>query len=558
MYLRKKFLVDIFYVLLALELVLAYFYTLDLFKPSYVILFRGATWVRVYKLGLSNQGFYALLPLLAVSLALGMCAYKAGGFRAIKPSKLACYVLAALTVASCLPLLYWVAYTWSPEPLLDCGFSPYRWVSELDAGLFHVYAPVYPLLLLATLYAWLPPAVGKLVKGRVRVRVRCRGVLKTAADCPLSGSARHPCLTLASAILLSIALPLIPYLPAINPEFRPASVDIRYYSRWLGNMLTTDHWSAIEYAFYGMRNGNRPLYLMLLYGLTSLGIPRQVVLNFEALLISPLFALAVYFAAVRLSGDRLYVSLASLAAVLGFNMTVGMFAGYFAAWTALIPFYACIALTPGLEERGLVGCLAASVAMLYIHPWTWSLLMAVLTVHLASKALGSGRLDRRLLAVLLANAAADTLKTLVSPSYGGLTSSATILGNEKRFGVTPLLDLPRSLRRLSTTYVGGLFLNPLHMLLALIGVLSLLGKRDRSSNLIVIWVALVSLVFPFSSVGLQSHLLFAAPFPILIAEGLWTLSRHLGGLNPKLPKALTAFFLVSSLTYAVRALCNLI
>jgi hypothetical protein len=71
-------------------------------------------------------------------------------------------------------------------------------------------------------------------------------------------------------------------------------------------------------------------------------------LNFEALFISPFFTLAVYYAAKRLSGSRLYALFASLAAVSGFNMTVGMMAGFFAAWTALIPFYICVALTPSL------------------------------------------------------------------------------------------------------------------------------------------------------------------------------------------------------------------
>jgi len=104
---------------------------------------------------------------------------------------------------------------------------------------------------------------------------------------------------------------------------------------WLGNMLTSDCWGAVEYAFCGMENGvwngNRPLYLLLLYSLVGLGIPREVVLNFEAVFISPFFTLAVYFTAKHLSGDGLYALLVSLVAMLGFNMAVGMMAGFFAA-----------------------------------------------------------------------------------------------------------------------------------------------------------------------------------------------------------------------------------
>jgi hypothetical protein len=358
-------------------------------------------------------------------------------------------------------------------------------------------------------------------------------------------------------------LPIIPYFPTINPEFKPVSVDILFYSRWLDNMLTVNdwNWSTIKYAFYG----NRPLYLLLLYSLTKLGIPKKIILNFEALLISPLFVLTVYYAAKRLSGDDLYAWLSSLAAVLGFNMTVGIMAGYFAAWTALIPFYICVALTPRLTDgslKSLTIVLVSSIAMLYIHPWTWSLLMAILTLHLASSTLqsfrkGNFKLNRHLLTVLIGNAIADIVKTLTYPSYGGLASSIGALSYSKFFGLEPLLDLPRSLQRLTVSYVDGLFFNPLHMALALVGVLSLSKKGEGLSRLFVIWLAVVSLIFPFSNVGLQSHLLFATPFPILIAEGLWALSRLLASFDSKLPKLFIIFFIVSNLTYTVRALCNL-
>jgi hypothetical protein len=453
---------------------------------------------------------------------------------------------------------------------LEYSLGQYVWVSETGAFIFHVCAPAYPLLMLATLYAWLPPVISRAFKGRIRLSIRCNGAIGKADDHKPSNSTFIERFGLASALLLSVILPIIPYLPSVNPDFKPVSVDIRYYSAWLDYMLTSDCWGAVEYAFYGMENGvwngNRPLYLLLLYGLVGLGIPKEIVLNFEAVFISPFFTLAVYFTAKRSLEDSLYALLTSLAAVLGFNMTVGMMAGYFAAWTALIPFYICVALTPNLAGgslKSLVIILASSIAMLYIHPWTWSLLMATLTLHLASLILASFRkgnfkLDRRLSAILIGNAIADIVKTIICPSYGGLASVTTVLSYSRDFGLEPLLDLPRSLQRLTVSYVDGLFFNPLHMALALIGILSLSKKGDSLSRLFIIWLAVVSLLFPFSRIGLQSHLLFATPFPILIAEGLWALSRLLARFDSKLPRLLQAFFITSSLTYTVRALCNLI
>jgi hypothetical protein len=559
-------LTEVLHILIALELVLACFYLLELFQPNYVILFHGVVWSKVYGLGLVDHGFY-LLSLAVIALILGICIYKFGGFKTVDLSKLAKYVLLILTVVSGLPLAYWIAYIWNPRSLQD---QCLRWLSEFDACIFHVYAPLYPLLLLTTLYTWLLPIIAKAFKRRVRLNIRLCKIMNATSGCYPQDSATMGELGLAFTLFLSIALPLIPYLPPINPEFKPVSVDIRYYSMWLDHMLTSDCWSAVEYAFYGMENGvwngNRPLYLLLLYALIGLGIPRGIVLNFEAVFISPLFTLAVYFTAKRLSEDSLYALLASLAAMLGFNMTVGMMAGFFAAWTALIPFYICVALTSRLTDgslKSLTIVLVSSIGMLYIHPWTWSLLMAILTLHLASSTLqslrkGNFKLDRHLLTVLVGNAIADIVKTLTCPSYGGLASSTAVLGYSRAFGLQPLLDLPRNLHRLTVSYVDGLFFNPLHMALALIGILSLSKKGEGLSRLFVIWLAVVSLIFPFSHIALQSHLLFATPFPILIAEGLWALSRLLARFDSRLPRLLQAFFITSSLTYTVRALCNLV
>ena len=68
--------------------------------------------------------------------------------------------------------------------------------------------------------------------------------------------------------------------------------------------------NALEYAFYGGL-WCRALYMLMLYGLVGLGIPREAVLNFEALPTAPLLTLAVYFSAKRLSGEDSYAAVVS-------------------------------------------------------------------------------------------------------------------------------------------------------------------------------------------------------------------------------------------------------
>lgn len=163
-------------------------------------------------------------------------------------------------------------------------------------------------------------------------------------------------------------------------------------------------------------------------------------------------------------------------------MTVGMMAGFYAAWTAPILFYLCVALTSSLGDSrwALAGVLTASVTLLYIHPWTWIPLMAILAIDLAISMLRSIRkklkLDKNLLAVLIVNGLVDIFKTAISPAYGGVESSIPLAVGVQRSWLNNLLHQPWYMHRLMKSYVNGLFFNPLHVLLASVGALGLLKR----------------------------------------------------------------------------------
>lgn len=558
---KKRLFAETLNLLAALTVILMYFYMLDLFQPYYVILHRGVTWLRIYDIRLTDGDLLGILPLIVVSIIL-IAYYATNGLNTISLVGLSTYSIATLIVINILPLFYWITYMYNPNEQTLTAYDPLPYI---DTGLFHVYAPVYPLLLLATLYAWLPTITIKSLGKNIRLRIKYYKPLNPLINASPSRSTSMERLSLTSIILLSIALPLIPHLPTINPAFKPVSVDIYYYSKWLDNMLTGDAWNAIDYAFYGVGNGNRPLYLLLLYSLTRLGVPRHFVLNLEALFIAPFFALAVYYTAKHLSRDVHYAFFASLAGLLGFNMTVGMYAGFYAAWMALMPFYICVMLTPSIggTNRALIGLIFASIVTLYIHPWTWALMITILTFHLIIQIIssfkrGSLYINKNLLLTLLLNVGMDIFKTVFLTTQGGLISTVTILTKSRVFGFNSLLDLSRNLNRLTNSYVGGLFFNPLHILLALIGVLAISTRRDEHSKLLLLWIIASSLIFPLSDINLQSHILFALPFPIVIAEGLQAISSFTGRFDSKLPNLIQVFFLLSSSIYTVRALCNII
>ncbi|MCD6444740.1 hypothetical protein J7L70_07040 [Candidatus Bathyarchaeota archaeon] len=591
----------------ALDVVLTYLYMLDVFKPTYWSLVHRVMLDRTFNLGILNQGIYGILPIFTVAAALNILPYLIKDTEDRRDDGLAiahtlllmtiplylirleelAWLLPALsglimvsknmnresipgfardlflilTVVEGLTLIYWVIYLWNPRASMEV----FRWILKVEAGFFQIHTYMYPILLLATLYSWvlLPSGIFSILKFRLQNKFECRKA---------ELSKGHPLLRevwtglgLVFTLMLTILLPLIPFCPSLNPHFKPASTDIFYYKMFLENMLNLDYGDAVKYAFYG-QSGNRPLYLLLLYGLTCLGVPKNILLNFEALLIAPIFTLSVYFSAKRFFRKHLCALLASLVGVLGFNMTVGVAAGFFAAWIAMALFYVCIALAVGLDRKRpatLATLITMSIIILFIHPWTWSLLMVTLTLHLIISCLRNVlnrkfSVNMRLLTVLTVNVIADILKTVATPRYGGVETVVDILETGRLIAFKHFLNQSLNLRRLSTSYMGGAFYNPLHMILSLIGTISLLKRGEKSTEFIFVWIVPISLVFPFSTLGLQAHLLFAAPFPLLIAEGLWRCSRLFEKFDTKLPILFQLLFLSSSLSYTLRILCNLV
>ncbi|MEM2465671.1 MAG: hypothetical protein QXL85_08745, partial [Candidatus Bathyarchaeia archaeon] len=97
-----------------------------------------------------DAGVYGLIPLVAIFTAV--CIYTVKGLKGASPVKVALYLLSALIVVNLIPLSYWVSYLYNPPLSIN---QIHGMISELDAELFYICAPMYPLLLMLTVYSWM-------------------------------------------------------------------------------------------------------------------------------------------------------------------------------------------------------------------------------------------------------------------------------------------------------------------------------------------------------------------------------------------------------------------
>src|SRR6266704_5291655 len=185
-------------------------------------------------------------------------------------------------------------------------YLPDPGLSNLNLGLYLLLAPLSALFLLGLLYAWL-------VKLGTRAAVRrsvgfksflqflfvpFRNLLSSLRTVSLSDSARtfkilsHPRLMLAVSLVLSSLLAFVPYRPDLNPNGTLVGIDSPTYVGWINQMTVRPPLHALQYSFVEGLDGSRPLLLIPLYLVASLGISADLVIEYLPMVLAPLLSLS--------------------------------------------------------------------------------------------------------------------------------------------------------------------------------------------------------------------------------------------------------------------------
>jgi len=147
--------------------------------------------------------------------------------------------------------------------------------------------------------------------------------------------------------------------------------------------------------------------------------------------------------------------------------------------------------------------------------------------------------------------------------FGKAVGSAGGLGNFVAPNFMNLFNIQKGLESAIQMWVGGLFGNPLLVMLAVAGMFPIMNLTRRFDRLMLLWVAVLSLVLfivPFDNYFFY-RILYLVPMQILATLGLyWILSKlenemKLGtnGNFQILKIALTTLVLLFLLNYALRS-----
>ena len=431
----------------------------------------------------------------------------------------------------------WVAGGFIPG--LPFGDASWK-ISFVEMQFVNTLYLVAPRIMLIFLLSWLFALLSRhypepIKRWLIALQARPPGTAVLRPGSPLDTVRKSnllPNLLLTLGLALAIYISAYPYLPAVNPGGKIVGVDTPYYLEKLESAR-----GSSAGPFPVALSDDRILLHLLNYALSlSTGDPALTLKILPAVL-SVLLVVSTFFF-VRIATGRPYLGgLASLFTPLAFQQIVGINAGFYANWLALVEANLYFAfLLRALKRpsfRTLLGTNVMLVLVLFTHPWTWFVLMASLAVFMLVGLLTTSRAKGLFVIplVVAVNISVDAIRTVSLPF---LQSGAEVAYSSLLPGFS-LTDLPVILGVLEETFgtfLGGALYNYGIILLSILGFLSLRDYRDHLNRLLLS-LAISGLIgiFLFSSdfVGyLHARALYVIPFALFAALGFDALTRSLG------------------------------
>jgi hypothetical protein len=400
--------------------------------------------------------------------------------------------------------------------------------------LFSVLSPV----LLILIFFCLP--VKLLVKsvlhriGRRRIWQAQSDTLKHQED---SHRLKHRLIIISILVLTSISLAIIPQLPTVNTDNQKIGSDSDDYIEWINQLKQAknlEDFLIIALSQSGLQ-GDRPLSLIFLFFLTSLtDAPALDTIEYLPIILGPALVLVIYFLTRELTANETASLFAASLTALGyFQVSMGIYAGFYANWIALLLGYSSlIFFFRFLRKSSSISPLIFFILLLtalFSHALTWSVISIVMGIFLVVSLLRNTYPRNRvilLLILIMSTVAVDVAKTLLLGPIGSaggveLTLSlaqAKIELKELGFVWNILVDATQE-------HFGGIFCN--FIILGLVIYWSIRSNLSADYNTFIVIFLMIGIPSLFFGDWIvQSRVFYNIPFQIPAAIALTYLSAQ--------------------------------
>src|SRR5437588_1422319 len=447
-------------------------------------------------------------------------------------------------------------------------YLPDPGLSNINNDTYFLLSPLSTIFLLELLYAWL---VRLVAREATRYPSTARSlthfvsepfanIISSVRTRSLSDSARtfkilsYPRLLLIISLAASILLAFVPYRPDLNPNGTLVGVDSPTYVTWISLMLSKPIPQALQYSFVEGLDGSRPLLLIILYTVASLGISPSQIIEYFPMILAPLLALSTYTFVRFGYRNASFAGLTAFFTPFTFYIPVGLWGGYYANMLALIFAYLFLTLlllfskSPSATKYSAM--FALSVALFLTHPWTWVLIATAglvfaislwrethLLIHLKSIA-----------GIVIAGVALDVLKSTLFATRTVAADLATKLPTS----ADPSAFWFNLVDGLLYTHSGLLG----SWIILGVGMFACLALRfkDWFERLLLLWVGAASIPFLILDSYNQTRIVYDLPIPVLMATALLFFLPVIGTKEIRWPGVIIVLTLVLCANYALKGI----
>jgi hypothetical protein len=351
--------------------------------------------------------------------------------------------------------------------------------------LWYTAFPLVPFLYVASLFSWIWAPLITNVTSRSTAKT-CNGTRAKARG--------HPSWPVAACayIILSLFLGYYPYFHDSN--YNLVGTDIYFnYAVPAQRVFASQSW--IDAAA-------KERHPMVVFGIAVLsrlsGMNVELVLRVAYVALILTFGAAVFLLVLRTSGSKNLASVSALMVTISPLTIVGMYTGIVANWIAMIIWvlsFISLSTDKGRSLRSYVipilGLAFGSLAALFVHPWTWMAMMMALVAYVVIMILfrlkGAVCDAVVVLVVILLNAGALVLSLLVLSKAQGWRVIAAFSFVQGGLG-SGYFGLGSWEIMVFFSQIWSQFLNPMLMLLPILGALVLAHRRDRYSAIVFAWL----------------------------------------------------------------------
>jgi hypothetical protein len=349
-----------------------------------------------------------------------------------------------------------------------------------------------------------------------------------------SRSKKSRILYLSLFVLLSISLALIPQLSTVNKENQQIGSDSEAYAEWITQLRQAENLQDfLKISFVDILQGDRPLTLFFLFLLTTIiEAPVLDTVEYLPIILGPALVLVVYFLTRELtSNETASLFAASLTGLGYFQVSMGIYAGFYANWIALLIGYLSLVFffrflrTSNKESLSIFFVLLVSV--LFSHAYTWAVITIVMSIFLIIllllKSYPRGNIILLLLAVM-SSVIFDVIKTTMLESFGSAGGVKLVLVlAQSSIGLKELGLVWDTLVDATQHHYGGILCNFIVLILIIYWLVRSNLRTDFNMFIIVFLMIGIPPLFLGDWV-IQSRVFYNIPFQIPAALALTYIS----------------------------------